>query len=155
MDNLEFASYLREMADKYEKFPKMAQFFHHGNGGTEIIFCDDLTELSSTVRALGGGDKSSDDGKVEYRPKKYPHIVVMAFHDKVCVKVTTGKRIIPAQPERIVPAQQEQVIPAQPEREEEVSEWVCPAFTKPFVEPAFDALEGPALQLEAAEDVCF
>lgn len=139
MQENSFVEYLRELADLYERHPKLPPIYELGEQyGSTIIFAPDLETLQVCVKALGPGDKSSDESAIWYLPKKHPHIRVCAFHANVCVKVTTGTKVIPAEPEK--------VIPAQPERVEEVFEWVCPSLMKP---PDIPELPAPALQLTA------
>lgn len=151
MNNLELATQLRELAELYEHNPDMGQMYHLG-GSVELIFCHDIKTFTATVRALGAGEKDSDDEWVIFKPKKFPNVHVYGSHAGVCIQVKKGEKVVPAQEAQVIPAQPEKIVPALPERREEVFEWVCPSFMKPFVE-TLNELAEPAIQIEANDEL--
>lgn len=149
MNNLELAQKLRDLADIYEKNPDMGQLYHLVDS-TELIFCHDIKTFTATVRALGAGEKDSDDAWVIFKPKRFPNVHVYGSHAGVCIQVKKGEKVVPAQEAQVIPAEPERIVPASPERREEVFEWVCPSFTKPFVE-TLGGLAEPTKQIESSD----
>lgn len=91
--------------------------------GCAVLPCESLEEMRELVRAYGGmWHKEKDDADFQIRQalSDVGSILLYASHEKVCKRVVTGKRTLPAE---VIPARPETTLP---EREEDIVEWICP-----------------------------
>lgn len=123
LTNVGFADWLESLARIYRENPKLPRPYHLENE-TVFIFCMDKDTLSAAVRAFGSGAKSTDEQGLIFIPQMASDVgiklQIYGFKDRICQKVQTGTKIIPAQEAR--------VISAQPEREVPTFEWICAPF---------------------------
>jgi hypothetical protein len=93
--------------------------------GAAVQRCESRGEMRELVKAYAGKwDKEDDPTDFQIRQKfgDSLSIILYASHEKVCKRVVTGKKVVPAQ---VIPAQPEQVLP---EREVDIVQWVCPGI---------------------------
>lgn len=114
MGKEEFVKDLRDLADYLEthNFELDKGDCLWGNGHI-YLSCDKIPSFKKNIKAMGPFEKAAgDDLEANKRFGSFTFQVYIA-RNKVCKRVVTGKRIIPAKP-------------AEPEREEEIVKYECP-----------------------------
>jgi hypothetical protein len=107
---------LRELADFMESHPDI----NLGGWMCLNLFVNTREELADMARKVGTCQKKIS-GDYYFLQRDFGGGVTLEINcsrDKVCAKVSKGKKIVPAKPER--------VLPAEPEQEIEEFEYVCP-----------------------------
>lgn len=107
-----FADSLRQFADFIEQNPS---FTEHIGSWSPYVYAKDRAQLATIIRTLGSCRKQyiSNSLYVEKDFGKHLELNVTINREKVCRKIVTGTRVIPARAELI------------PERVEEIIEWDC------------------------------
>ena len=116
-----FIQGLRDLADFYERHPGVYYDGMHINLNMYIAGREALATLIATARAFGHCHKTYDERTLTLsRPfGSQLTLAVFARRERVCRRVVTGERILPA---RLVPATNEVHIPA---RREPLVVWEC------------------------------
>ena len=120
-----FIDDMREMADFIEQseLDGNARF----SSPDIYIFSRDSLEFGRDVHAIGSCKKSADGSYVNATKRIGGMVLqVTTTHEKVCERVKTGEKVIPAKPEITIEAVPEEILPAEPERVVEIFEWKCP-----------------------------
>ena len=101
-ERVQFIQALRELADWYDEHQDLRA------PTTSVQFnlmCHDKEDLLAMRRAAGLRDKVYSGDYISFRkvlPGPCSYLDIYLYREKVCKKVVTGTRVVPAQPEREV-----------------------------------------------------
>jgi len=108
------AKELREMADYLESRDFKLEASDSLFGGASIyLSCETIPSFKQNIKAMGAFEKGAGSDLEAHRKIGCSTLQVYIARSKVCRKIITGKKIVPAQP-------------AIPEKEVDTYEYKCP-----------------------------
>lgn len=125
----------RKMLDFLEAHPE----FDFSGEVKVLIYAQENAKLIALAKGMAPCEKKVQGDYLSFTRSFGGDAILEIFQDraKVCERVVTGTKVIPAEPEKTV------TIPAQKERVVEEFEWRCPESILALADPEEDEDDGP------------